>query len=469
MISPRVWLKSALTSTLLLGASAVAAQGIAPNETIELDIRKAVTLSFDADIGTALIADPETADVEVLDRRNVFVLGLAPNITNLKVYDKKGNLLGAYAVHVSAQHEQAQAVVHQIAGVDSPIKVKAVGNTLFVSGEAANPSQAERVLRGIQAVVGDQPIVDALTLKTQVQVNLEVVISEVSRNITQELGINWGVDINPFVNPLRTLVTGMRVATGPLRVQPTYQQNLQFRQVRPDGTPTESNLSSNEIGVTLPSRGGDGRLVLAHYETFNSEQYRLTTFLEALAQNGLAVVHARPNLTVVSGESAQFNSGLEIPIPTATQFGLIGTEYRETGVNLQFTPVVLSENQISLNVQPRIREVTTGGANIGGTNVPSINQRSVSTTVELGNGQSIAIAGLYRRNTTSVNTGVPLVKDIPVWGALFRTMRETTRSVELIIVVTPHIVAPLGTSLASAEESQNPADPVNRLDNEFFF
>ena len=131
--------------------------------------------------------------------------------------------------------------------------------------------------------------------------------------------------------------------------------------------------------------------------------------------------------------------------------------------------MVLNKNQISLSVQPRIREVTTGGANIGGTNVPSINQRSASTTIELGDGQSIAIAGLYRRNTTSTNTGIPLLKDIPVWGALFRTTRETMRSVELIIVVTPHIVAPMGGSLASRDEYRNPADSVQQLGNEFYF
>ena len=457
-----------LAAALVLLAQSAAWAGPAPIETVELASGEAITLAFEADIGTALIADPETADVEVLNLRKVFVLGRAPNVTSLKVYDTQGDLLGAYAVRVNAQREHAQTVVDRIAGAESTIQVDAVGNALFVSGQATSPSEAERVLRGIRAVAGDRPVVDALSLEAQVQVNLEVVISEVSRNITQELGINWGVDVNPFVDPLRTLVTGLRLATGPLRVQPTYEQTLQFQTVQPDGTVTsQSGISTDELGVVLPSRGGDGRLVLAHYEPFGSGQYRVTTFLEALAQNGLAVVHARPNLTVVSGESAQFNSGLEIPVPTATQFGLIGTEYRETGVNLQFTPVVLSKNQISLSVQPRIREVTTGGANIGGTNVPSINQRSASTTVELGDGQSIAIAGLYRRNTTSTNTGIPLLKDIPVWGALFRSTRETTRSVELIIVVTPHIVAPTGASLAST--NRNPADSAQQLGNEFFF
>ena len=463
-------LHSAMRALALLAllAQSVALASPAPSETVELASGEAITLAFEADIGTALIADPETADVEVLNPRKVFVLGRAPNVTSLKVYDTRGNLLGAYAVRVNAQREHAQTVVDRIAGAQSDIRVDAVGNALFVSGQAASPSEAERVLRGIRAVVGDRPVVDALSLEAQVQVNLEVVISEVSRNVTQELGINWGVDVNPFVDPLRTLVTGLRLATGPLSVQPTYEQTLQFQTVRPDGTvSSQSGISSEELGVVLPSRGGDGRLVLSHYEPFDSDQYRVTTFLEALAQNGLAVVHARPNLTVVSGESAQFNSGLEIPVPTATQFGLIGTEYRETGVNLQFTPVVLNKNQISLSVQPRIREVTTGGANIGGTNVPSINQRSASTTVELGDGQSIAIAGLYRRSTTSTNTGIPLLKDIPVWGALFRSTRETTRSVELIIVVTPHIVAPTGASLAST--SRNPADSAQQLGNEFYF
>ena len=468
MASPLQLAMRTLAAALVLLAQSAAWAGPASIETVELASGEAITLAFEADIGTALIADPETADVEVLNLRKVFVLGRAPNVTSLKVYDTQGDLLGAYAVRVNAQREHAQTVVDRIAGAESTIQVDAVGNALFVSGRATSPSEAERVLRGIRAVAGDRPVVDALSLEAQVQVNLEVVISEVSRNITQELGINWGVDVNPFVDPLRTLVTGLRLATGPLRVQPTYEQTLQFQTVQPDGTvSSQSGISTQELGVVLPSRGGDGRLVLSHYEPFDSSQYRVTTFLEALAQNGLAVVHARPNLTVVSGESAQFNSGLEIPVPTATQFGLIGTEYRETGVNLQFTPVVLSKNQISLSVQPRIREVTAGGANIGGTNVPSINQRSASTTVELGDGQSIAIAGLYRRNTTSTNTGIPLLKDIPVWGALFRSTRETTRSVELIIVVTPHIVAPTGASLAST--NRNPADSAQQLGNEFFF
>lgn len=466
---PRFALALVALATSLFQGIAEGAESTA-DKRIELAAGDAITLSFDADIGTALVADPEAADVEVLDLRNVFVIGRSPNITSLKVFGVNSELLGAYVVRVHSQSTYAQTVVKRIAGENSRIRVEAVGDALFVSGEAENASEAERVLRGIRAVVGDRQVVDALSLGTPAQVNLEVIISEVSRNVTQELGINWGMDINPFVDPLRTLVTGLRLATGPLRVAPTYEQTLQFLAVNPDGsTSPRSSLDTNEIGVTLPTLGGDGRLVLAHYEPFNSSEYRVTTFVEALALNGLAIIHARPNLTVVSGESAAFNSGLEIPIPTATELGLVGTEYLQTGVDLTFTPVVLSSTQISLTVEPRIREVTTGGARIGGADVPNLNRRSVATTVELGDGESLPIAGLYRRSTTSNSTGIPLLKDIPVWGALFRSTRETQRSVELIVIVTPNIVTPIRSSLASTASSRNPSESAQRLGNEFFF
>ena len=145
----------------------------------------------------------------------------------------------------------------------------------------------------------------------------------------------------------------------------------------------------------------------------------------------------------------------------------MATEYHQTGVSLSFTPTVLDADQISLTVLPRIREIAAGGATIAGAVVPNINERSASTTVELGNGESIAIAGLYRRNTTATDSGIPVLKDIPVWGALFRTGRETDRSVELIIVVTARIVAAVPDfSVASGPD---PSVSARQLENEFYY
>ena len=439
-------------------------------ETIDLAPGTSQTLEFPTPVGTAFVANPQTADVEVLSNDRLFVLGHSIGITTLSVYDAAGGLLAAFRVRVNAHAEQANTVVSRMVGDEAPIRVDPVGNSLFVSGTAKSPSQAERVLRGIRAVSGETPVVDAIGLDGPAQVNLEVLISEVSRNVSQTLGIDWSVDINPFANPLRTYFsgTGTRLGTGALNLANNFNQSIEFYQIGSDDPQFTHQVSELAV-VNPPTRGGQGGVVLSHSELIANDRYRATMFLEALAENGLAVVHARPNITAVSGQPAEFFSGLEIPVPTITDRGTIGTEYRQTGVSLNFTPTVLDSDQISLTVQPRIREVAAGGATIAGTIVPNINERSASTTVELGNGQSIAIAGLYRRSTTSSEAGVPLLKDIPLWGALFRNAIEREQSVELVIVVTPRIVSATPALAATASTAREPSGTAQQLANEFYY
>ena len=258
-------------------------------------------------------------------------------------------------------------------------------------------------------------MVDALTLETLAQVNLEVLISEVSRNVTRELGIDWSLDMNPFFHPLRTWATGAgtRLGTGAMQLARIYDAVVGFGPLSPgdrgNWTPPEdpddviASNEVNELGVEGPAaRNADGGIVLSHAEIINRGEHRATAFLEALAQNGLVVVHARPTLTSVSGESADFFSGLEVPVPAITNQGVVGTEYRQTGVSLTFTPTVLDRSQISLTVQARIREIAAGGATIAGAVVPNINERSASTTVELG-GRRVH---RYRRPLPAQHDGV---------------------------------------------------------------
>ena len=466
-------LRRAQASAIFVVLAVASAAAPPPATTIDLSPGISETLSFDAEVGSAFVANPDTADVNVLDGRNLFVLGRAPGITSLKVHDANGGLLGAYAIRVHAQSNYAAAVIDRLAGDRGGIAVESLGNALFVSGTADSPSEAERLLRGIRAVSGDTPIVDALTLATPAQVNLDVLISEVSRTVTQQLGIDWSVDMNPFAHPLRTWVTGtgIRLGTGALELAGVYQQVIRFVTPADDAGGEDAVFTNevNEIGVQLPAgatRRADGGIVLAHGKEVGSGKYRATAFLEALAQNGLVVVHARPSLTTVSGEPAEFFSGLEIPVPTISD-GIVGTEYRQTGVSLAFTPTVLDNDQISLTVRPRIREIAAGGATIAGTIVPNINERSAATTVEVADGESIAIAGLYRRNTTASESGIPLLKDIPIWGSLFRTTNETDRSVELIIVVTARIVAAVPDVALAGRTS--PADTALQLDDAFYY
>lgn len=448
---------------------AVAGHGAETSRTKAIDLSPGTSevIGFDADVGAAFIADPATADVNVLDSRNLFVLGIAPGITSLKVHGTNGELLGAYAVRVNAQTAHANTVVDRVVGDAGDVRVESVGNALFVSGSVKSPAQAELLLRGIAAVSG-APVVDALTTRTPPQVNLDVTISEVSRDVTRELGIDWSIDLNPFEIPLRTWATGtgLRLGSGALQLANIYEHVVNWVDEE-SGEPVFAN-EVNELGIAMPfPRDAEGGVVLSHSKEFNSSKYRATAFIDALAQNGLVTVHARPSLTTVSGEPAQFFSGLEVPVPTISDRGVVATEYRDTGVSLSFTPTVLDEDQISLSVQPRIREIAAGGATIAGAVVPNINERSASTTVELGNGESIAIAGLYRRNTTASDSGIPLLKDIPLWGALFRTGKETDRSVELIIVVTARIVAAVPDfSLAATPD---PSGSARQLENEFFY
>lgn len=434
---------------------------------IDLSPGTSKVIGFDAEVGAAFIADPATADVNVLDSRTLFVLGIAPGITSLKVHDANGELLAAYAVRVNAQTEYANTVIERVVGDAGDVRVESVGNALFVSGSTKSPAQAELLLRGIRAVSG-APVVDALTTATPPQVNLDVMISEVSRNVTRELGIDWSIDLNPFEIPLRTWATGtgLRLGSGALQLDNVYNQVVRWVDDETGEVIFQNDVS--ELGVVMPyPRGSEGGVVLSHTKEINSSKYRATAFIEALAQNGLVTVHARPSLTTVSGEPAEFFSGLEVPVPTLNDRGVVATEYHQTGVSLSFTPTVLDEDQISLTVLPRIREIAAGGATIAGAVVPNINERSASTTVELGNGESIAIAGLYRRNTTATDSGIPVLKDIPVWGALFRTGRETDRSVELIIVVTARIVAAVPDfSVASGPD---PSVSARQLENEFYY
>ena len=458
-------------TVLLFAAGLPGGHAAEAPEVIELSPRDARTLTFDVNVDAAFVADEETADVLVFDQRKIWVLGRASGVTTLEVLDAAGETIAKYAIHVQAQKHHAERVLERLVGHESGIQVDAVGDVLFVSGEARSPSEAERVLSGIEAVSGDTPVVNALSLEGPVQVNLEVVISEVSRNITQELGVDWSLDINPFLHPLRTLVTGagsIRLGTGATTVEPTWAQNLEFQSLLPDGSvgPT-GEIQTIELGVGQRSRGGDGGIVLTHAKEVNSGRYRATAFLEALAENGLAVVHARPNLTCANGESCSFNSGTQIPVPVTNPNGVVGASYQPTGVRLDFTPVVLDNGMIELTVEPGITEITTGGTNISGAFVPNINQRTVSAKVNVGNGETIAIAGLYRNTTTSSESGIPVLKDIPVWGALFRTTRESERSVELIIVVTPHIVSPLGRIPTTAALS--PTASARRFGNEFYY
>lgn len=457
----------ALYAVALLWFSEAEAAG----DSVVLTPGMAESVDLDADADAAVVADPQVADVAVVDPRHLVVLGKSPGITSVDVRGVGGLPLKSFNVRVDAQTDHASQLVAHLAG-GTGIRVDAVGGTLLVSGTADSPAQAARVLAAVRAVSSGQ-VIDALELASPAQVSLEVQITEVSRSVANELGIDWSVDLNPFDDVTQWIWdTGVRLGTGAYRVGRVFEQTIVG--VDPATGLGLFEIETEELGTQLDAvRGGEGGVVLSKTHAVNSGKYRLTGFLDALARNGLVTVHARPSLTTMSGEPAEFFSGLEVPVPAISERGVVGTEYKQTGVGLTFTPTVLSREQISLTVDAEVREIAIGGTTIAGAQVPNINERSAATTVELADGESIAIAGLYRRSTSSSDAGVPLLKDIPLWGTLFSSTAERDDSAELIIVVTPTIVA--GVSAAKAALAGLPGAPrdpttaARRIGNEFHY
>jgi pilus assembly protein CpaC len=173
----------------------------------------------------------------------------------------------------------------------------------------------------------------------------------------------------------------------------------------------------------------------------------LTGFVDALKEQGLLTVLAEPTLTTLSGQMASFNAGGELPIPEASGLGTVSIKYKKFGVGLSFTPTVLSDGKISMQVNPRVSDLDFSNAIVSnGFVIPAFTERDVSTVVELADGQSFAVAGLLNENVTETVSKFPLLGDIPILGALFRSSAFKKNETELVIIVTPHLVKPLDMS-----------------------
>jgi pilus assembly protein CpaC len=169
-----------------------------------------------------------------------------------------------------------------------------------------------------------------------------------------------------------------------------------------------------------------------------------TGFIDALKADGLVKVLAEPTLIALSGQTASFNAGGEFPVPVPQGLGTVAIEYKEFGVTLNFTPVVLSDNKINISVAPTVSEVDFSSAvAFGGFVVPGLTTRRANTVVELADGQSFAIAGLLRDTTRDAMSKYPLLGDIPILGALFRSREFQRNETELVIIATPRLVKPL--------------------------
>ncbi len=385
-------------------------------------------------IASLFAADPKVVEVRPASHNSVFIFGVGIGRTTVAALDEAGDTLAQYDIVVRPSSfgasEAAASVRHSVP--DANVQFSDTPDGMVVSGQVPSPAAAEQVAMTARSYAGDKGMVDNRTSVTSsVQVTLRVRIAEISRTITRQLGINWTALAN----------FGHWGAAAAVI----------------DGLSQTSNMPNVLAGA------------------FHDGTSSINMVLDLLAQDQLITMLAEPNLTARSGEMASFLAGGEYPIPVAAQNNQITVSFKQYGVSLAFVPTVLSDGRISLHVHPEVSELTTVGAvsvpvgtSVFGTDtvtIPAITVRRADTTVELGSGQSFAVAGLLTANSTMNARGLPYVGEIPVIGALFKSDLFQRDQSELVIVVTPYIVRPVGSpgQLSVPTDGFVPAGDVDRV------
>jgi pilus assembly protein CpaC len=375
------------------------------------------------------VANSEIADVSAEFANMLYVYGLKQGSTTLHVLDAEGKIAYTETITVSMNTAVVMDAIKQVLP-SANIKAEFVGGRLVLKGMVKNASDAEVALRIAQGFAGnesrgsagsDSGIINMMTTTADNQVMLRVRVAEVSRDISQAFGVQW----NLYGNDGNTFRTGLISPRGALTKGP-------------DGS-TEFNPGRDTYKI-----GGLNPNPYQSFLSYFGDNLGVDVLLEALEDEKMATVLAEPNLTALSGETASFLAGGEFPVVTSVNDGQINTEYKEFGVRLSFTPVVLSENRIRLNVKPEVSNLTEKGAVIiEGITIPAIESRKVETTVELGDGQGFLLGGLFQNNLKESLQAVPGLGDLPILGPLFRSENFERKKSELMIIVTPSIVTPV--------------------------
>lgn len=404
-----------LLALLLLAAPASAAP--APLR-IEVGAGRIVRLAGTA--ASVFVADPKVAEVRPASPDALFVFGVGPGRTTVAALDAKGHVLAEQLVSVAPSGyaaAQAQAAIARLLP-GSAIRVAQSGSKLLLTGPVATPAQAARAValaRGFAA--DDKAVVDELTVKAHTQVTLAVRIVEMDRSVTRSLGVNWSA--------LGTL--------GRIGKLPAV-----------NGVLNSTGTLNGSLGAACAS-GPIGSVACLGLSA--------SAMIDALATDGLVHVLAEPNLTVMSGQPASFLVGGEFPIPVGQENGQITIAFKRYGVQLAFVPTVLDDGRIDLKVSPEVSQLSQQGAvqlTAGNStiSVPALTVRRAETTVELGSGQSFAIAGLLQDTTTRDRSGLPALRQLPVLGKLFGSEDFQRNRTELVILVTPLIVRPVDRATA---------------------
>ncbi len=435
------FIKAAIAG-LALSLSA-AAPTIAPAETLRVlrgaassalnvPMNRAVIVESDVPFTELSIANPGIADISSLSERTIYVLGKEPGRTTLTLLGTDGRLITNVEVHVTPDVAEFKERLTQILPNES-IEVRTANDGIVLSGTVSSIARLDRALELAERYAPER-VSNMMVVGGTQQVMLKVRFAEMQRTVSKALGTSLSVSGRTNATDLIGGTNGGGVGSIPNPDLPGTFFNA----------PTLLTSDADSNGAFLFSFGAGGLGV--------------DLLLEALETKGMVRTLAEPNLTALSGQTASFLAGGEFPIPVAQREDRITIEFRPFGVELEFVPTVVDHDIINIEMTASVSELDRANSFIAsGFEIPAFSRRETSTTVEMRDGDSFAIAGLLQDDFTDVSGQVPWIGDVPVLGALFRSANYQRNQTELVIIITPHLVTPTrGTALALPTDRVRP-------------
>jgi pilus assembly protein CpaC len=433
-----------------------------------LTVGKSRTLRIERPFTKAIVASPDIADVLPISNQVIYIQAKKVGTTNVSLFDDKAQVVGIIDLAVNVDTANLEQRIRASTG-SSGIRVSSSGSQVILSGLAADAVTADQAL-AVAKGLAPEGVVNAMQVAPPQQVMLEVRFLEVTRDAGRELGVNL-IGATPGPNGVKRGFSTGRNATGFINTTnppPTIPAPpVTDATAQAVGSPGSVGIPIiATAGTLLGATAGPFGKILGNLYSNNGTT--LDVLVTALETKGLVRRLAEPNLMALSGDTARFLAGGEFPVPVAatTQGGIptITIEFKKFGVELAFVPTVLSRGVINLRVEPSVSELDpTVGTSVNGTTVPGLTKRDARTTVELRDGQSFAIAGLLQTRSAKTLEQVPWIGSVPILGALFRSSGFLQNETDLVIIVTPRLVAPAvpGQRLASPLDARLPGNDLD--------
>jgi len=379
---------------------------------LQVPMNRAVVVESDTPFAELSIANPGIADISSLSDRTIYVLGKEPGRTTLTILDAEGRLITNVEVQVTPDVAEFRERLAQILPGE-PVEVRTANDGIVLSGTVSDIQAMERALELAERYAPER-VSNLMNVGGTHQVMLRVRFAEMQRSVAKSLSSSLTLQGT-------TLGGDLGLSGGA-------------------NTLNNSGAINNAFAGNVPgSNSNNGAMLFG----FNAGGIEVGLLLEALETRGVVRTLAEPNLTALSGQEARFLAGGEYPVPVSQDSGSVTIEYKPFGVELNFVPRVIDGDLINLELEASVSSLDpTNGFNLNGFSVDAFRVRETSTTVELHDGESFAIAGLLTDDFRDLNGQVPWLGDIPVLGALFRSAEYQREQTELVIIITAHLVTP---------------------------